>query len=416
MKVTFVSMNTDVTATSLPLAGLRVLELGHIVAGPTAGQILADLGADVLKVESVDGGDQMRRMPPAGAAAFHFFNRNKRSIALDLRGGGKEAFLRLAGQADIILDNFAFGAVEKLGIDHDVVARENPRVIWLAIKGFLPGPAERRPMLDELAQMMGGLAFMTGPAGQPMRAGASVIDVGAATYGVLGVLAALRQRDATGRGQRITAGLFETSVFWVGQWMASSQQQQKPSVPMAEIRQGSRMGWGVYQLFRTRDDDQVFIGITSDAHWSRFCKAFERPDLLADPRFKDNTARVVAHQELAQIIGAMVDALDSSVVQARLEAAGVPFAPLRRPDQLVNEPQLTESGHLLETPVDGERSSWLPKLPLHSDAFAFGLRRLAPRLGEQTVEALQEAGYTQAEIRAMIDSGAVLDGSATGKH
>ncbi len=201
----------------LPLDGLRVLELGHIIAGPSAGLLLADLGADVIKVERPGEGDQTRGMPAGNGANFHFLNRNKRSITIDLKGSpkGRELFLRLARGSDIVIDNFAYGAVEALGLGYDVLERENPRIIYMALKGFLPGPYEARPFLDELAQMSAGLAFMTGPRGQPMRAGASIVDVGAAAYGVIAVLAALQQRAQTGRGQKITSGLFETTVFWV---------------------------------------------------------------------------------------------------------------------------------------------------------------------------------------------------------
>ncbi|HUO65437.1 MAG TPA: CoA transferase, partial [Terriglobales bacterium] len=207
---------------ALPLEGVRVLELGHIVAGPSAGLILADLGADVIKVERSGEGDQSRAMPAGTSALFHFLNRNKRSITIDLKGSGegRALFLRLAKVSDVVIDNFAYGAVEALGLGYDVLARENPGIIYLALKGFLPGPNEARPFLDELAQMSAGLAFMTGPRGQPIRAGASIIDVGAAAYGVIAVLAALQQRARTGVGQRITSGLYETTVFWVGQWLA----------------------------------------------------------------------------------------------------------------------------------------------------------------------------------------------------
>jgi crotonobetainyl-CoA:carnitine CoA-transferase CaiB-like acyl-CoA transferase len=207
---------------ALPLEGVRVLELGHIVAGPSAGLILADLGADVIKVERSGVGDQSRAMPAGSSALFHFLNRNKRSVAIDLKGSveGRELFLRLAAASDVVIDNFAYGAVEALGLGYDVLVRANPGIIYLALKGFLPGPNEARPFLDELAQMSGGLAFMTGPRGQPMRAGASIVDVGAAAYGVIAVLAALQQRARTGVGQRITSGLYETTVFWVGQWLA----------------------------------------------------------------------------------------------------------------------------------------------------------------------------------------------------
>src|SRR4051812_16853227 len=173
---------------TLPLEGLRVLELGHIVAGPTASLILADLGADVIKVENPDGGDQARRMPGA-SSGFYYFNRNKRSIAIDLKApGGRETFLKLVKDVDVCLDNYAPGAMDRLNLGYDELAKLNPGLLYLAVKGFLPGPYEHRPSLDELAQMMGGLAFMTGPSGRPLRAGASIIDIGAATYGVIGIL------------------------------------------------------------------------------------------------------------------------------------------------------------------------------------------------------------------------------------
>src|SRR5581483_10373318 len=253
------------TESGLPLSDLRVLELGHIVAGPTAGLILADLGADVIKVERPDTGDQARHMPGGVSALYYFLNRNKRSIALDLKAAeGKALFLRLVETADVVLDNFSPGALDGLGLGYATLAERNPRLIYLSVKGFLPGPYEQRPSLDELAQMMGGLAYMTGRRGQPMRAGASIVDTGAATYGVIGVLAALRERDRTGCGQAIVAGLFETTVFWVGQWIAWAEATGQPSTPMSEIGQSQRMGWGIFHLFDTADEAQVFIGVTSN--------------------------------------------------------------------------------------------------------------------------------------------------------
>ena len=401
------TLNTPSATAKLPLAGLRILELGHIVAGPSAGQIFADLGADVLKVESVAGGDQIRNAPGPSAGVFHFLNRNKRSIALDLKGAGKDVFMKLAAKADVILDNFAYGVVDRLGIGYDVIAKTNPAIIWLAIKGFVPGPAEARPLLDELAQMMGGLAFMTGPAGQPMRAGASVIDVGAATYGVVGVLAALRQRDATGQGQLITAGLYETSVYWVGQWMAIAQLGGEPSVPMPVMRQGQRMGWGVYRLFETADGEELFIGITSNPQWDRFCAEFGLDDLHDDPKFCDNQTRVRNRNELAERIGSFVKTLKSDDAQRRLEAADVPFAPLWRPDQLVDDPQLQGAEQLVETPMPDGTTAQLPKIPIKSDGIDMSLRSGAPKLGEHTVEVLTDLGYSQSDIDRLVAEGAV---------
>jgi crotonobetainyl-CoA:carnitine CoA-transferase CaiB-like acyl-CoA transferase len=388
---------------ALPLDGLRVLELGHIVAGPSAGLLLADLGADVIKVERPGEGDQARGMPAGNAATFHFLNRNKRSVAIDLKGSpeGRQLFLRLARAGDVVIDNFAHGAVEGLGLGYDVLARENPGIIYLALKGFLPGPYEARPFLDELAQMSAGLAFMTGPRGQPLRAGASIVDVGAAAYGVIAVLAALRQRDRTGAGQKITSGLYETTVFWVGQWLASFAATGEPSVPMPEMRQGTRMGWGVYQLFTAADGEQIFIGITSNAHWERFCREFALDDLLADERLRDNARRVAARHWLPGRIAEAIGRHPGAELAVRLERARVPFAPLRRPDQLVDDPHLNATGQLVDTPLPGRGPARLPKLPVRSTAFELGLRRPAPRLGEHTRQVLAELGLTKDEIDAL---------------
>jgi crotonobetainyl-CoA:carnitine CoA-transferase CaiB-like acyl-CoA transferase len=391
-------------AAPLPLDGIRVLELGHIIAGPSAGLILADLGADVIKVERPGDGDQTRGMPAGTGANFHFLNRNKRSIAIDLKGSrdSRDLFLRLATRSDVVIDNFAHGAVEGLGLGYDVLARANPALIYLAVKGFLPGPYEARPFLDELAQMSAGLAYMTGPRGQPMRAGASIVDVGAAAYGVVAVLAALHQRTHTGVGQKITSGLYETTVFWVGQWLANYAATGEPSVPMPEIRQGTRMGWGVYQLFTAADGEQVFIGITSNAHWERFCTEFKLDDLLADERLNDNAKRVAARGWLPQRIGEEMARYASGELGERLERARVPFAPLRRPDQLVDDPHLNAAQQFVDTPMPGRGLGKLPKLPVKSSAFDLGLRRPAPRLGEHTRDVLEELGLSHEEIDTLV--------------
>ena len=391
-------------ATALPLEGIRVLELGHIIAGPSAGLLLADLGADVVKVERPGDGDQSRNMPAGTSANFDFLNRNKRSIAIDLKGAaeGRALYLRLVAGSDVVIDNFAHGAVEALGLGYDVLARVHPGIIYLALKGFLPGPAEARPFLDELAQMSAGLAFMTGPRGQPLRAGASIVDVGAAAYGVIAVLAALHQRAQTGRGQKITSGLFETVVFWVGQWLAQHAATGQPSVPMPEIRQGTRMGWGVYQLFTAADGEQIFIGITSNGHWERFCREFGLDDLLADPRLDDNAKRVAARDWLPARIAEEMRRHTSSALAERLERCRVPFAPLRRPDQLLDDAHLNAGGQLLDTPLADGRVGRLPKLPVRSTAFDMGLRRRAPALGEHTREVLRERGLDGEEIDRLL--------------
>jgi crotonobetainyl-CoA:carnitine CoA-transferase CaiB-like acyl-CoA transferase len=386
----------------LPLAGLKVLELGHIVAGPTASLILADLGADVIKVENPDGGDQARRMPGA-SSGFYFFNRNKRSITIDLKTAeGKKLFLRLVKDVDVCLDNYAPGAMDRLGFSFDALSKENPRLVYLALKGFLPGPYEHRPSLDELAQMMGGLAFMTGPPGRPMRAGASIIDIGAATYGVIGVLAALAKREHTGRGQMITSGLFETTAFWVGQWMARAVATGEVSRPMAEVGQSLRMGWGIFHLFDTSDAQQVFIGVTSNAHWERFCKEFGLHDLFADERLNTNSGRVASQEWMLVRVRQETAKFTSRELQAKLERASVPYAPVNRPDQLLDDVHLNETGQLLPIPMQDGKTGQLPKLPFRSSDYDFTVRRPPPGLGEHTREVLAEAGLSEAEIQALI--------------
>jgi crotonobetainyl-CoA:carnitine CoA-transferase CaiB-like acyl-CoA transferase len=388
---------------ALPLHGIRVLELGHIFAGPSAGLLLGDLGADVVKVERPGEGDQSRGMPAGNSATFHFLNRNKRSVAIDLKGSreGRDLFVRLARLSDVVIDNFAHGAVEGLGLGYEVLSEANPRIIYLALKGFLPGPYEARPFLDELAQMSAGLAFMTGERGKPMRAGASIVDVGAAAYGVVAVLAALHQRARTGVGQKITSGLYETTVFWVGQWLASYGATGEPSVPLPELRQGTRMGWGIYQLFTAGDGEQVFIGITSNAHWERFCREFGLDDLLADERLDDNAKRVAARGWLPARIAEEMGRFAGAELAKRLERARVPFAPLRRPDELVDDPHLNAADQFVSTPLPGRGPAKLPKLPVRSTAFEMGLRRPAPRLGEHTREVLAEFGLSTDEIDAL---------------
>ena len=393
---------------ALPLGGLRVLELGHIVAGPSAGLILADLGADVVKVERPDGGDQGRT---AASRHFPFFNRNKRSLAVDLKQPeGRALFLDLVATSDVVLDNYAPGVLDRLGLTAGRMTEANPRLIHLAIKGFLPGPYELRPSLDELAQMMGGLAYMTGPPGQPLRAGASIIDVGAATYGVIGVLAGLLQREwkrGEGGGQTITSGLFETSVFWVGQWMAQAADSGEPSVPMPEIAQGTRMGWGVYHLFATADGEQLFVGVTSNAHWRRFCEAFALGDLGADERLDSNERRVAARDWLLPRLREELARYPLDELLDRLARAEVPYAPVRRPDELEDDPHLQETGQLVPTPLEGGRSACLPKLPYRSDRYEFGLRSPAPGLGEHSRQVLAELGFAEEEITSLAERGVV---------
>ena len=383
----------------LPLSGIRVLELGHIVAGPTAGLILADLGADVTKIEDPSRGGDQARKSPMGASTFYLLNRNKRSFAVNLREAeGKALFIKFASAADVVLDNYAPGVLERLGVDYDTVAKINPRVIYCSINGFLKGPYAHRPALDEVAQMMGGIAYMTGLKDQPLRIGASVTDISVATYGVIGILSALLQRSVTGRGQRLTSGLFETVVFWVGQHIAHYAVSGEAPLPMPVRKMGTRFRWGVFDLFRAADGKQVFIGITSNRHWETFCAEFAQAELAANPALQDNEARTRARDWLLPQVQEIVGRYACKEIMNKLDKAEVPYAPVNTPADLYEDPYLMGDNNRLLPVNMGQKTLRLPALPIESGAFEFSVRRQPPRLGEHSGEILREMGLSDSEI------------------
>jgi crotonobetainyl-CoA:carnitine CoA-transferase CaiB-like acyl-CoA transferase len=282
-------------ATGLPLSGLRVLDLGHTVMGPSCGMILADLGADVLKVEPAPAGDPTRRLKGFGAGYFGYFSRNKRSMAVDLKTeAGKEIAHRLVARCDVLIENFAPRTMERLGLGYETLRPVNPRLIYASLKGFLKGPYEERPALDEVVQMMSGLAYMTGPSGRPLRAGTSIVDIGGGMFAVIAILIALRERDRTGVGQLVESGLFETAVFFMGQHLCYAAQSNAPVPPMPE----RVSAWAVYEPFAVSGGRQIFVGITSDNHWQRFCAELGRDDLARDPAYATNNDRIAARPQL----------------------------------------------------------------------------------------------------------------------
>jgi crotonobetainyl-CoA:carnitine CoA-transferase CaiB-like acyl-CoA transferase len=396
-----------------PLTDIRVVELGHIVAGPSGGMILADLGADVVKVEEPRLGDQARGMPNGGAA-FYAYNRNKRSLALDLKSEqGREVFRRLVADADVVLDNYAPGVLDRLGVGYAWGSDVNPRVIYCAIKGYLPGPYGNRPSLDELAQMMGGLAYMTGPAGQPLRAGASVIDIAAATYGVVATLAALHARDQTGRGQHITSGLFESAVFLLSQHVSQASLTGVAPVPIPARGMGSRLGWAVYRLFTTRDDRRVFIAVTSNAHWSRFCAEFGMDDLGQDPTLNTNARRSANRARIIPRIEEIVSQITADELVERLERIHVPFAPLNTPLDVLSDEHLNAAGRLLGVRGAEGQTVQVPALPVAGEGVPAGVRRDPPSLGQHTTEILTELGYTDREVAQLFEGHVVAEGGPT---
>ena len=264
----------DATVTPLPLDGIRVIEFCHMVMGPTCGMILADLGADVIKVEPLDG-DSTRRLVHQGAGFFASYNRNKRSIALDAKSPqGLDVAKRLVLDTDVVVENLRPGALAAAGLGYEDLRTHNPGLVYCALKGFLNGPYAHRKALDEVVQMMDGLAYMTGPEGRPLRAGASVIDIMGGMFGVIGIQAALREREKTGLGQEVTSALYETTVHSVSQHMMQYAVTGEPTGPMPDRPRA----WAVYDTFETIDGESVFVGIVSDTQWKLFCEAYERHD------------------------------------------------------------------------------------------------------------------------------------------
>ncbi|RVT90996.1 CaiB/BaiF CoA transferase family protein [Sphingomonas crocodyli] len=383
-----------------PLAGIKVVEFTHMVMGPSAGVILADLGADVIKVEPV-GGDHTRELLGSGAGYFPMFNRNKRSICLDLKSpAGLDAAKRLAKGADILIENFRPGTLTRLGLGYEALSAENPGLIYCSAKGFLPGPYEERTALDEVTQMMGGLAYMTGPPGRPLRAGSSVIDITGGMFGVIGILSALEQRHRTGEGCEVKCSLFETTAFLVGQHMAQKAVTGKAAQPMP-VRISA---WAIYDVFETlRTDEQLFVGVVSDGQWRTFCEAFALDDLGANEAYRLNNQRVLARDAILPRIRSLFAAMPREEIVAKLEATGLPFAPIARPDELFDDPHLNEGGLVELTMADGSTAK-LPALPIAFNDQRGGLRHDLPTPGRDTGDVLRELGFDDAETARLVAS------------
>ena len=384
-----------------PLAGLRVVEFTHMVMGPTCGMVLADMGAEVIKVEPLDG-DRTRHLLGAGAGFFPMFNRNKKSIALDLHmPEGAAVARRLAASADVVLENFKPGTLHKYGLDYASLAKQNERLIYVSHKGFLPGPYEHRVALDEVVQMMGGLAYMTGRPGDPLRAGSSVNDIMGGMFGAIGALGALIQRGITGRGQEVQSALYENNVFLVGQHMLQYAITGQPAAPMPD----RISAWAVYDVFTVKGGEQIFLAAVSDAQWATFCNALGFADLLADAQLATNNQRVVARAFLMPVLRERLALHSAADLAALFEKVALPFAPIRRPEELYDDEHLLATGGLANiTLPDGERAgqtAGAALLPFTMQGQRFGVRLQPPQRGEHTDEVMAALNYGAEEIAAL---------------
>ncbi|ASK88848.1 CaiB/BaiF CoA transferase family protein [Sphingorhabdus sp. SMR4y] len=379
-----------------PLAGLKVIEFTHMVMGPAVGAILASLGAEVIRVEPI-GGDRTRNLVGSGSGYFPMYNRHKQSISLNLKDPEGLAIARkLAADADILIENYRPGAMDRLGLGYEALAENNERLIYCSEKGFLPGPYENRTALDEVAQMMGGLAYMTGPPGQPLRAGSSVIDVTGGMFGVIAILAAVEQRHRTGKGQKVQSSLFETTVYLIGQHMAQKAVTGKAADPMpARIS-----AWAIYDVFQTKDDP-IFIGVVTDALWEKFCKLFALDDLWADEDIRENNNRVAARDRIMPRIRELIATYRRDDLIALLDGTGLPFAPIARPEDMFDDPHLTASDGLEEVTLADGTQTRLPALPIEMNGARLSAPATLKAEGADTASILEELGFTAEQISAL---------------
>jgi crotonobetainyl-CoA:carnitine CoA-transferase CaiB-like acyl-CoA transferase len=336
------------------------------------------------------------------------FNRNKKSIEVDLRSeAGAEVARALCVSADVVVENFRPGTMEQYGLDHASLSAANPRLIHVSAKGFLPGPYEHRTALDEVVQMMGGLAYMTGRPGDPLRAGTSVNDIMGGMFGAIGVLGALLQRGITGRGMAVQSALFENNVFLVGQHMLQYAMTGRPAAPMPE----RISAWAIYDVFTVRDGGQIFLAAVSDAQWAVFCDVLGFDDLKADPALATNNQRVLARPSLLPLLRERLAPRTAAELAAIFERAGLPFAPINRPEDLFDDPHLVQTGALADVVVpDGPKAGETVKaalLPFTMDGERLGVRLDPPRRGEHTDAVLRSIGLDEARIAALRAGGAI---------
>jgi crotonobetainyl-CoA:carnitine CoA-transferase CaiB-like acyl-CoA transferase len=367
----------------LPLDGIRVVEFSHMVMGPSCGLVLADLGAEVIKVEPEGKGDPTRYLGSTGAGFFPAFSRNKKSVTIDLASAeGIALAAKLAATADVFLENFRPGALETKGLGYEALAALNPRLVYCSLKGFLTGPYEKRTALDEVVQMMSGLAYMTGPVGRPLRAGAPVNDMMGGMFGAIAILAALRSRERTGKGQYVQSGLFENAAWLVSTHMMQHAVLGEAPVPMS----AGRRAWGVYDIFESSDGVQLFIGVVTERQWEIFTRALGEAELM-DAGYATNNQRSAARERLIPLVAKLLKKHPIAELERVCEEGGLPFARIQTPSDLFEDPHLNAGGMVGITLADGTRTK-VPGLPLQFGSERLPLRSDLPRPGEHNDEIL----------------------------
>ena len=389
------------SGSTYPLKGIKVVEFSHMVLGPSCGLILADLGADVVKVEPAPKGDKTRYLPGSGSGFFGAFNRNKRSVSVNLKSPeGHKFAINLIRQSDVLIENFGKGVMDRLELGYKSTQEINTKLIYCSLKGFLSGPYENRAALDEVVQMMGGLAYMTGPKGRPLRAGASVNDLVGALFGVVAIQAALLERQHTGKGTFVRSGLFESNMFLVSNHMVQYFQTGMAAEPMPD----RKASWAIYDIFQTADEEQIFVGVVSDKQWGEFCKAFDLEDLLNNKALSTNTQRVAQRNEFMPRLHKMLKTHNLLQIVEILESFGLPFAPIMRPDQLLDDPHVNHPGATVEVTLSNGVRAKVPTLPIEYNGARPSLYQDLPKIGEHNEAIAQELGYSDEELEVLRSS------------
>jgi len=386
-------------ASNKPLTGIKVIEMTHMVMGPAVGAILGDLGAEVIKIEPISG-DKTRVLKKSGSGYFLTYNRNKRSLAMDIKKEeGKKIVQSLIRKSDVFIENFRPGAMDKLGFSYEEFSKLNSELIYCSAKGFLKGPYEHRTALDEVAQMMGGLAYMTGPPGRPLRAGSSVIDIMGGMFGAIAILAALQERQTTKKGQKVTSALYENVVYLMGQHMAQTATTGSPPPPMS-VRVAA---WAVYDIFDTKDGEQIFIGVVSDTQWKLFCESFGLDDYANDESLDLNKGRVEKRDVIIPRLQELFRTFTKNDLMKKLDSTGLPFAPISKPEDLFDDVHLNESGGLLDIEIPTGGKTKLPAMPINMDDRRFDVHTPVPKVGEHSIKILEELGMDEDEINDLFD-------------
>jgi crotonobetainyl-CoA:carnitine CoA-transferase CaiB-like acyl-CoA transferase len=365
---------------NLPLSGVRVVEMTHMVMGPTCGMILAQLGAEVIKVEP-PAGDKTRHLGGMGVSFFPLFNRGKRSVVLDFEKARDRATMHLLlASADVFLENFRDGQLEAQGLGGDELRRLYPNLIIAGHKGFLSGPYQHRPALDEVVQMMSGLAAMTGTVDKPQRVGSSANDIMGGMFGVIAILAALYQKREGTDGADIRIGLFENCLFLVAQHMVEYEMTGNPPRSMPEREHA----WPIYDIFETEGGERIFIGVVTEGHWQSFCREFGLQELADDPALRSTTDRILARGRIIPRVAEMIGQCNAAELSAKLDRLNICFSPINRPEDLFRDPHVLRPGGLVNNVNANGEGFRVPALPVEWNGANLGDGLRVPALGADT--------------------------------